>query len=103
MTSQGDGPSKVGDLVGAFLEASGLQAEVSRQEIVVDWPRLVGEGIAKVTHARSCRDGVLVVEVKSSAWLMELNLMKRDIIARVNAVHPESRINKLVFLLAENG
>ena len=103
VTRRGDGPQKVGDLVGAYLDAAGLREEVAAQEIVVNWPRLVGEGIARVTSARSCRDGVLVVEVKSSPWLMELNLMKRTIIARVNAAHSESRIKKLVFVLAEHG
>ncbi len=103
MSDRGDGPEKIGKVLEGYLQSSGLQRPVGEQEILLDWERLVGEGIAKVTRAKSIRDGVLVVEVKSSAWMMELNLMKRQIMAKVNAIHADTRIEKLVFVLAEHG
>ncbi|HSR42267.1 MAG TPA: DUF721 domain-containing protein, partial [Longimicrobiales bacterium] len=68
------------------------------------WPEVVGEGIAEVTRARSVSDATLFVEVRSSAWMMELDMMKGRILARLNEGRDEaSRIAKLVFVLAEGG
>jgi hypothetical protein len=44
----------------------------------------------------------LVVEVRSSPWLMELNLMRGRILAQVNEAHPGADIERLIFVLAEN-
>jgi hypothetical protein len=43
----------------------------------------------------------MIVEVRSSSWLMELNLMKEDILRRVNEGRREALIEKIVFVLAE--
>ena len=60
-----------------------------------------GERVAEVTHARSVDDTTLVVEVRSSAWLMELNMMKGDLLKRVNEHASETPMDRLVFVLAE--
>lgn len=96
------GPEKVGDLLGAFLERSGLRDPVSRIEAVDQWDELVGEAISRVTRAQGVRGTALIVEVRSSSWLMELNLMKEEILRRVNDGRQEALIEKLVFVLAED-
>jgi predicted nucleic acid-binding Zn ribbon protein len=96
------GPEKVGDLLGAFLEKSGLRETVSRIEAVDHWDELVGEAISRVTRAQGVRGTALIVEVRSSSWLMELNLMKEEILRRVNEGRQEALIEKLVFVLAED-
>jgi predicted nucleic acid-binding Zn ribbon protein len=48
--------------------------------VVPEWPELVGEKIAEVTTPREVRrDGTLVVSVKTSAWMQELQLMEPTI------------------------
>jgi hypothetical protein len=44
---------------------------------------------------------VLIVEVRNSAWLMELNMMKGDFLERVNARMPEVPMDRIVFVQAE--
>ena len=99
----GGGPQRVGDVLGGFLEKKGLREPVLRAEAVDEWDQRVGEAIARVTRAQGVRDLTLIVEVKSSAWLMELNFMKEDILRRVNEGRTEGTIEKIVFVLAENG
>jgi predicted nucleic acid-binding Zn ribbon protein len=65
------------------------------------WPELVGEHVARVTRARSVSDATLFVEVRTSAWLMELNMMKGEFLERVNARLPEAPLERIVFVLAE--
>jgi predicted nucleic acid-binding Zn ribbon protein len=57
--------------------------------------------LAKVTRARAVDDAVLIVEVRNSAWLMELNMMKGDFLDRVNARMPEVPMDRIVFVQAE--
>ncbi len=93
------GPEKVGDVLGRLLQRRGLDRELECQKLLEEWPRLVGAGLARVTRARSVRKGVLVVEVPSSAWVMELNLRRRQIVERVNAGRGV-RIARVKFVLS---
>jgi len=96
------GPEKVGEVLGAFLEKAGLREAVLRADVVDEWEEKVGDAIAKVTSAQGLRDATLIVEVRSSAWLMELNLVKSEILQRVNEGRQEGLVRKIVFVLAED-
>ncbi len=65
------------------------------------WPELVGEHVAAVTRAAGVSDATLFVEVRTSAWLMELNMMRGDFLAKVNERFAEVPLEKIVFVLAE--
>jgi predicted nucleic acid-binding Zn ribbon protein len=97
-----EGPQKVGEVLRGFLETTGLRDAVLRAEAVDEWEERVGEAIAKVTRAQGVRDTTLIVEVRSSSWLMELNLMKEEILRRVNEGRAEARIERIVFVQAED-
>lgn len=102
MTGSGDGrPDRVGDLLGGLLRKWGVDREVARQGALERWPGLVGERIADVTRARSVASGILFVEVRSSAWMNELNLMRHELLRRLNAGQEEGRVERIVFVLAE--
>ena len=77
-------PQRVSELLGAFLEKKGLRESVLRVGSRGGVGELVGEAIARVTRAQGVRQATLIVEVRSSSWLMELNLMKEEILSRVN-------------------
>ena len=97
-----DGPVRVGDLVGSVLEARGVRKQVERQDVLRDWDEVVGEGIARVTRPRSLSEGTLFVEVRSSPWLMELEMRKGEILRRLNEGRPDAALERLVFVLAED-
>lgn len=97
-----DAPQKMGELLEGFLKETGVQEDLRRQSALTEWDDRVGGKIAAVTHPRSVSDGTLIVEVRSSAWLMELNMMKGDILTRVNADR-DVPIEKLVFVLSPEG
>lgn len=95
------GPEKVGDLLGGYLQKTGLREGVLRADLVEEWEDRVGEAIGKVTRAQGVRDRTMIVEVRSSAWLMELNLMKDEILRKVNEGRKEGLIERIVFVLSE--
>lgn len=95
-------PERIQDLLAEFLEREGVAEAVERFSAVEEWASRVGPGIAQVTRARTVADATLVVEVRSSAWLMELNMMKSEILRRVNEGR-EVPVEKLVFVLSPEG
>jgi predicted nucleic acid-binding Zn ribbon protein len=97
----GGKPTPLGDVLSKVLEAHGLKDEVKRWEILELWPEIVGSHVASVTRAKGVDDATLFVEVRTSAWLMELNMMKGEFLGRVNERLPETPLERIVFVLAE--
>ncbi|MQA90148.1 MAG: DUF721 domain-containing protein [Gemmatimonas sp.] len=93
-------PQLVGELIPRYLERQGLSAKVEAASVMPEWEVLVGPGIAAVTTPVRVSDGTLFVAVKTSAWMMELNMMKADLMRRLNAGKRHGRIEHLVFVMA---
>ncbi len=86
MTRPGGRLTRLGEALGAFLDARGLRRRLELAGVVEEWGALVGPQIAAVTRAEAVNaDGVLWVRVPSSAWANELSLMAPRILARLNA------------------
>lgn len=92
-------PQLVRDLLSTYLDRSGLRAGVEAASVLEDWPELVGPGIAAVTRVQRVSEGILIVGVSTSAWLMELNLMKRELLSRTNAGKRAGKIRQIVFVM----
>jgi predicted nucleic acid-binding Zn ribbon protein len=89
----------VGDLVSRLLHRKGLNARVEAAGVLAEWGSLVGPRIAAVTRAERVSEGTLFVAVSTSAWMMELNLMKAELMRRVNAGRSEGKIRQIVFVM----
>lgn len=94
------GLKPVGSLIDGVLDAHGVREQVERMRALEVWPDVVGEGLSGVTRAVAVDESALIVEVRTSAWLMELNMMKSDLLARVNT-RLEAPLSRIVFVLAE--
>lgn len=94
-------PQLVGDLVSRYLDRSGLAAKVEAASVVPEWANLMGPQIAAITEPRVVSEGVLFVAVATSAWMMELNLMKAELMRRLNAGKRSGRIEKIVFVMGD--
>jgi Dna[CI] antecedent, DciA len=54
-----------------------------------------------VTTPLRVAHGTLIVAVRSSVWLMELRLMERQIVARLNADRTRGRIRRVQFVMQD--
>ncbi len=73
------------EVLGAWLDRSGLRPRLDQVDAVERWAEVVGPQIAAVTRAMAVTaDGTLLVRVASHAWATELGLMSPRILARVN-------------------
>ena len=96
------GPTRVGDLLDDILAKRGLRTQIRRIGALDVWSGAVGEKIAGVTEAKTVVASTLFVEVRSSAWLMELSLLKEALLERVNAeLGGEGTIDRIVLTLME--
>jgi predicted nucleic acid-binding Zn ribbon protein len=92
-------PQLVGDLLSRVLDRKGLGAKLEAASVITDWESLVGPQIAAVTRPQRVSEGVLFVGVANSPWMMELNLMKADLMRRLNAGKGGGRIRQIVFVM----
>jgi predicted nucleic acid-binding Zn ribbon protein len=95
-------PQSVGDVLTGFLNRSGLAPKVEAAAVIPEWEQRVGPGIAAVTEPLRVSEGTLIVAVRTSAWLMELNMMKGELMRHVNAgkTAGHGRIEQIIFVMA---
>ena len=96
--SERKGPMKVAEALRGYLAASGLGDRLEQVATVDDWAERVGERIAAVAEPIEVRDGVLLVGVTSSAWLLELRMMEGEIRRRLNEGRGKGRIDEIRFV-----
>lgn len=93
-------PQPLGDLLTRFLDKSGLTPKIEAAAVIPEWADRVGPAIAAVTEPIRVSDGTLFVAVRNSAWMMELNLMKAELMRHVNAGQRGGRITQIVFVMS---
>ncbi len=92
-------PQLIGELIPRLLERKGLSAKVEAASVIPEWEELVGPAIAGVTRPVRVSEGSLIVAVATSAWLMELDMMKASLMRRLNAGKKAGRIEQLIFVM----
>jgi len=95
------GPVRVDAVLAQVLEQHGVQKTVQRIGIFECWPEIVGERIGGVSKVKGLDGDVLFVEVRSSAWLTELSMLRGEVLERVNARLADAPLERIVFVLAE--
>lgn len=100
MPNGDDSPERLADLLSQFLKRRGLDARIRQSAVLEEWARLVGPEIGAVTRALSITDdGTLFVAVRSHAWMSELTMMERELLASVNRITGDKPILKLRWTL----
>jgi predicted nucleic acid-binding Zn ribbon protein len=87
----------VGKVLGALLEDLGIGKKLKQYEAVRVWQDVVGEKIAAVAVPTKIVNGTLIVKVEKSTWRNELSLLKREIIAKINASLKEEIVKDIKF------
>jgi hypothetical protein len=62
------------------LKHHGLSDEIRGQRVLTEWSELVGPKVAARTRPDGISERVLWVEVATSAWLHELNMLKAQLL-----------------------
>jgi Dna[CI] antecedent, DciA len=74
-------PRTAKDAIAAALQFRGVANDIRGERLNVEWVELVGPRIAERTRPDGIYNRTLMIEVVSSAWLQELNLLRTRILA----------------------
>ncbi len=74
-------PQTASAAVAAALDLHGITDQIRAGRVLTEWSELVGAKIAQRTRPDGIVDRVLWVEVATSAWLHELNLLRPQLLA----------------------
>ena len=80
-----------------FKNTPGTAKKMEESHLLLSWPRIVGETVARVTTASAIRDGKLVVRVSDPLWRAELTFQKSKLLDRIGQEFPRMRIKDIFF------
>lgn len=99
--TRGNPPAKLSDVLQSLLRDSALGERMAEAAVVPEWPDIVGPQIAGVTRPLRVADHVLLVGVQSSPWLLELRMMERQILRKLNASERRPHLAGIRFLMVD--
>ena len=100
MPNEPESAERLADLLSRYLKRHGIDARIRQSAVLEQWPTLVGPEIAAVTRPTSiAEDGTMFVAVRSHAWMSELAMMERELLASVNRVTADKPIRQLRWTL----
>lgn len=76
-------PKKIDSIVGDILSKRGYLNICKEYDVIAQWKDIVGEKISEVTICSRVENGVLYVQVNSSAWRQELVYLKAKILHQI--------------------
>lgn len=87
--------ARAGDLLGSLLHGLGLDERLHQYQALVIWEEVVGPQIAARTRPERIRDHVLEVCVDQPTWMQQLQLLKPQILGKLNARLGEGTLREI--------
>jgi predicted nucleic acid-binding Zn ribbon protein len=88
----------IGEALHDLVNDLGISGRLREYTAVTVWPEAVGGHIASMTEAKSIRNGVLVVKVKSAPWRQELLLRKKELLGNLNDLLGENVVRDITLI-----
>ncbi|HVA56322.1 MAG: DUF721 domain-containing protein [Gemmatimonadaceae bacterium] len=89
-------PTPLAEVLPGVMGQSGLRARLDQAGVILNWPRIVGKEIAKVTQPISVdRRGVLLVAVTTNAWMNELAMMEPELLRVINEESGAKKVERI--------
>lgn len=73
----------IGEIIDAMVTRLGLKQKIKRARVIEEWPRLVGDIIARETRTECVKGDTLFVIASSPVWAQELELMKPKLLKKI--------------------
>ncbi len=84
MTSDGELPPSIGDVLGQVLRRRRrMRKSLRRQEVFVRWPEIVGRDLSKKIHPLALKGKTLYLGAASSSWAQEASLLNSEILRMI--------------------
>lgn len=93
------GLSSVSEIIPRVIKSMGLKKKAEQVQVMLDWNEIVSSPISEKTKPVEVKRGVLKVLVESSAWMNELQLMKAELIEKIEHRFGKNKIRDIRFCL----
>ncbi len=84
MTSRRFKTTNIQDVLRQFLREEGLETPLLEYRVEEAWAQVMGESIAKYTGEVRVQRGVLYVKIKSAPLRQNMQMMRQQIIQKLN-------------------
>jgi predicted nucleic acid-binding Zn ribbon protein len=91
-------PQQIGGALAEILARIDGEGHFEVVRLMRVWPEVVGELIARRTEISGLKFHTAVVKVSGAMWIQELNLMKPQILARINDAMRNDAVRDLRFV-----
>jgi len=88
-------PVRVAEILEGVLAELGLKERLAERKLLLAWPQVVGERIARSSRATDIKDGVLTLQADHPVWRQELTLLMPSIIARYNELYGPGTVREI--------
>ncbi len=86
---------RVGALLGGVLKGLGLEGKLEEGKLREQWPRIVGEAIARRSRPRTVRGTTLIIDVENNVWMNEIRFHQSEIIRKIREEIPKLKIEDI--------
>ncbi|MEN3043687.1 MAG: DUF721 domain-containing protein [Candidatus Hydrothermales bacterium] len=81
-----------------FFKSKGLEERFYEYQVIKEWHKIIGEGLAKDVEAVDCKDGILYLFSTDSLLRSEIYSLKREIIKSINRYFNKKIVKDLKFI-----
>lgn len=86
-SNDGGDAERLSEALARVMSSRGFSERIKQSEVIHQWPTLVGPEIAAISRPISIdQEGTLFAVARTSAWVNELGMMERELLASVNRV-----------------
>jgi predicted nucleic acid-binding Zn ribbon protein len=91
----------IGDVLSSALARYRPAKDTQMTKVWEIWDNTVGEQVSMNAKPCSFKDGILIVNVSSSAWVYQLKFLEKEMIHRINRQLDTPMIKKLKFKIGK--
>jgi len=91
------GVGHIGDIINHVLKTCRHDCDGDLAQVWSLWDTAVGDVIAKNTRPEAFKGKLLLVHVNSSAWMHQLQFLKKDMIDKINAALGKELVQDIKF------
>jgi len=101
VSQRAEKPKKLGDLFTSTLKRMGLERKLDDYRAWDAWDEVVGPAIARNAQPTRLDGDRLIVAVRNSSWLQELDLLKKQLRERLNEKMGRELVRELYFFVGK--
>jgi predicted nucleic acid-binding Zn ribbon protein len=93
-----DDPLKLNSVLDEIVAKRDWKQGIAEGSLFTEWANLVGDELGEHSTPLSLVDGLLIIQTTSTAWAVQLNTMKPELLKTISASAPGALVEELTIL-----